>query len=413
MFSSLTSLRFAFFSETLKMKQYLDHNLEIYATLPAGVGSHGTPRTAQPGLRRLRQFATLGGEDIPMSSEDMNYIRESANGTSKPNQQPGLKLLGFKPSSAVPWYHSMNPVYLIYPNDSRVIGSRAAFTELRQAMIRKDVVGIGEVLHRAHWSSRMVALVPIPDPTGGDSEDLEIDAAPPGIMVMTLPFEDDVRTLEEDESYLEWRKQHSTLIKMEEVPDEVPSGEATKEEMLPSPNLVEAAINLISRHGLVDMKLGDDFENAALTEFYTYLEQVALELPVVMEKGDTGSASSAAVFDTRPDDGMIADLLGDCVDDFRNRLPDEFDLSQSRRGGGTNSNKRKKDLPPDDSGVDWQELYLSDELDSVKVPHLKSFLRSQGAPLSGNKSALLSRVTDLIKTSMATSSSDTKVKLEV
>jgi SAP domain len=70
-------------------------------------------------------------------------------------------------------------------------------------------------------------------------------------------------------------------------------------------------------------------------------------------------------------------------------------------------------LPPDDSGVDWQELYLSDELDSVKVPHLKSFLRSQGAPLSGNKAALLSRVTDLIKATLATSSSDAKVKLEV
>jgi hypothetical protein len=176
----------------------------------------------------------------------------------------------------------------------------------------------------------------------------------------------------------------------------------------PFPDLVQAAMNLITRHGLVDMRLGDDFDNAALTEFYTYLEQVALELPV-----DEGQG---AVFDTRPDESKIAQVLGDCIDDFRKHLPDDLELPKKGRLA-TAGLKRKKDVPPDESGVDWQDLYLSDELETVKVPQLKSFLRSHGAPLSGNKSTLVSRVTHLVKASMTTSigtttRSDTKVKLE-
>jgi hypothetical protein len=398
------------------VKQYLDHNLEIMATIPLGMT--GSDKTVQPGLGRLRQFATLGGEDVLMSSHDMSTIRDRSNGggttTGGPNQ-PGLRLLGFKPTHEIPWYHSMNPAYLIYPSDTVVKGSRDAFSELRRAMIRKQVVGIGEVLHRIHWSSRLVALVPMPN---FEDNVEDVDAVPQGIMVTTLPFEDDIRILQEDEAYQEWSAQQSMKhqseslsIKMDETPDEIPS-DITTSRILPSPDLVQAAMNLITRHGLVDMRLGDDFDNAALTEFYTYLEQVALELPV-----DEGQG---AVFDTRPDESKIAQVLGDCIDDFRKHLPDDLELPKKGRlatAGASGSLKRKKDVPPDESGVDWQDLYLSDELDTVKVPQLKSFLRSHGAPLSGNKSTLVSRVTHLVKASMTTSigtttRSDTKVKLE-
>lgn len=387
------------------MKQLLDHNLEIVATLSAKGSSSTTT-----GLGRLRQFAQFGGEDVSMSVEDMHSIREYANGPTK--NQPGLKLLGFKPIQEIPWYHSMSPVYLIYGNDSVMKGSRSAFTELRQAMIRKQVVGIGEVLHRPQWSSRLVALIPMPDNTGAkhasnddepEGEDFVDAEFPQGIMISTLPFEDDFRSLEEDEAYIAWKvhqQEESTSIKVEEdeAPDEIPSV-IMNAMNFPSPDLIQAAMNLISRHGLDDtMRLGDDFENVALTEFFTYLEEVALELPVTM---DEDGGSKQVYYDTRPDESKIAQVLGDVIDDFRKHLPDELESGGGGKGRSRVNLKRKKDTPPDDSGVDWQEVYMSDEWDSIKIPQLKTYLRSQGAPLSGNKTALINRIKDLIKASSA------------
>lgn len=408
------------------MKQYLDHNHEIIATIPLGPTAK-SDRKPQPGLGRLRQFATFGGEDVPMSGEDMNRIRVLSNGfplsgsTSMSHhlEKPGLRLLGFKPLHAIPWYHSMNPAYLIYPNDTVIKGSLASFTELRQAMIRKQVVGIGEVLHRIHWSSRLVALYPL-----ADHNDEEGNGEPPpeGIMVVTLPFEDDIRTLEEDEAYQEWRNRQSqnyeeqfssSITKMEaDAPDEIPSDTINPAHTtFPSSDLVQAAVNLISRHGLVDMKLGEDFDNAALTEFYTYLEQVALELPV--DDGDL-MASSTTVFDTRPDESRLVQILGRCIDDFRDQLPDDLELPKKGTAVRGGSLKRKNEvLCPDDSGIDWNDLYLSEELHTVTIPQLKSYLRSVGAPLSGNKTLLVNRVSNLIEASIAKArSSDTTVKLE-
>lgn len=272
---------------------------------------------------------------------------------------------------------------MIYPNDDVVKGSREAFVELHAAMIRKNVLAIGEVLHRIHWSSQLVALYPL-----GQEEDT------PGMMVVTLPFEDDVRTLEDDEAWNIWMQSKSASPgTIKQAPDEVPSAELqSSAEEMPTAQLVEAATNLISRQRLAGMELGEDFENAALTEFFNYLEAVALEIPVSDEVEE---------YDTRPDDGMILEAAGHHIDQFRLHLPEAITLPKS-----TSSRKRTKEMFPDDSGLDWKDLYLSGELASVKVPQLKSYLRSVGAPLSGSKAVLVERVSSHIKQSLATSSSE-------
>ena len=82
-----------------------------------------------------------------MPKEDVDSIRVFANGA----YDPGLTILGFKSRSSVPFYHSITSTYLILPSDSDVLGSANAFAQLRASMLRKNVVAIGEVLHRETW----------------------------------------------------------------------------------------------------------------------------------------------------------------------------------------------------------------------------------------------------------------------
>lgn len=375
------------------MKQYLDKNGEIFATIRMGdVEDRKKPKG---GLKRIRQFATFGSERIPMPNEDLDEIRLQANGGKA---KASLSILGFKPKDSIPWYHAMDQAYLIYPNDEVVKGSREAFVELHAAMLRKQVLAVGEVLHRVQWSSRLVAIYPIEEaqPLSDESGESPNSGprSPPGMMVVTLPFEDDIRTLEEDEAWQAWVQQISSPCIKQEIPDEVPSVdlENAGDLQMPSDPLIQSAINLISRQRLVGMELGEDFENAALTEFFNYLENVALEIAVPEQE---------EMFDTRTDDAMIVEAVGGQIEDFREKLPEDVQISKSM---GTR--KRKMEPVKDDTGLDWQDLYISGELDMVKIPQLKSYLRSAGAPLSGNKSLLVERVSDLIKKSMAGSSSD-------
>jgi non-homologous end joining protein Ku len=380
------------------LKQYIDKNTgEIFATIR--MGDADDRKKPKGGLKRIRQFATFGGERIPMSNEDLDEIRLQANGSKT---QPCLSILGFKPKDSIPWYHAMDPAYLIYPNDDAVKGSRDAFVELHAAMLRKQVLAIGEVLHRVHWSSRLVAIYPIEETKLSETESPDAGPrSPPGMMVVTLPLEDDIRSLEEDEAWQAWIQKANTSSIKQEIPDEVPSIDLDSmgDLQMPAEALVQSAIKLISRQRLVGMELGEDFENAALTEFFNYLENVALEVNVPKEEEE---------FDTRTDDAMIVEAVGDQIEDFREKLPEDIQISKS-----TGTRKRKKEPVKDDTGLDWRDLYLSGELDQVKVPQLKSYLRSVDAPLSGNKSLLVQRVSDLIKKSLAVSSSDkVDVKME-
>ena len=323
---------------------------------------------SQPALTRFRQFYSFAGELIPMPKEDVDSIRVFANGA----YDPGLTILGFKSRSSVPFYHSITSTYLILPSDNDVQGSANAFAQLRASMLRKNVVAIGEVLHRETWQSRLVAIIPIEDSTSDD--DLHV---PPGMFVMSLPFEDDIRAVVPDEASKEFDRIkaepspiQSGVVKEEysgtsgdnvfgtwDDEDEAVRGNVASEE------LVSAAIKLMKKQGLNKRNLGNDYDNAALIEFYAYLKNIALDLPY--EKVEE--------FDTTINEKKITEKAGDEIKAFLDCLPTDVPKAKA-----TASRKRAKDLPPDDSGIDWKELFESRTVDSCKVDQLKKRLKSLG-----------------------------------
>jgi ATP-dependent DNA helicase 2 subunit 1 len=274
-------------------------------------------------------------------------------------------------------------------------------------MIRKNVVAIGEVLFRVGWTSKLVAIYPLEEVL--DKEE-GTQRLPPGLMVVPLPFEDDVREPELDEAMKELRLQ-STMeeglakkgVKLEDggaAPD-LASSLSTSPNLLEntptgyvaSEELVQAAMDLIEKQTVDDdIQLGEDLENAALQRFFDYIEAIAMEDPFFEARTD---------FDTEVPDEDVLKAAGKQIDQFKVLLPDDVDKPKAAG--------RKRKIVEDDSGINWVELYQEGELDSCKLPELKKYLRSIGEQLSGKKSDLVVRVQEHIQKSLKTS----KVKMEI
>jgi hypothetical protein len=389
------------------VRQLVDDRGSIFASFKPGSAEERSK--PQPGLKRMRRYAKFGGELIPISMDDLTEMRHQANGR---RTESSLIVLGFKPKHAIPFHHTLAPAYLIYPSsdEEMVKGSWDAFVELHASMKRKKVVAIGEVIHRIQGTSRLVAIYPI-DEVMDETEEgaAPRQKRPPGMVVTTLPFEDDMRALEPDAaSEFDDKKGDLELpgivksdvwTKKEEDPDQLSSTailDGTPTSDIASEELVTAAMELICRQKMEGMELGEHFENAPLTEFFNYLESVALEMPVSGEEEE---------FDTRLDDEMVLEAARQQIDTFQRCLPEDVEKQKS-------SGARKRKLVADDSGLDWEELYRTDALEDCKVPELKKYLRSVGEPVSGNKASLVLRITQHLQQTLERKTEGVAVKME-
>ena len=348
-------------------------------------------------MQRFRQFFNFANELIPVTRIDLEAMNKNANG----GYAPGLTILGFKPSDSIPFYHTISKTFVIYPNNTDIKGSENAFMHLHSAMLRKNVLAIGEALHRENSQSRLVALHPF----------VETDHLPPGMCVNYLPFEDDMRKVIPDAVSMEFDQQ--TQLKANKFRGHEPSNsnriginndysmkreysnEKSNDELLFSQNddqkivpgniasaeLVNAAANLIGRQSISSAEIGEDFENAALTEFYSYLKSVAFD--TIKEENN---------YDTIVDSNIILKIARKEILHFNSSLPTDIKKSKV-----STSRKRTRKIVPDDSGIDWIELHRTDEIGLCTVDSLKKYLRSVGLAISGRKDDLVERVKESLE----------------
>jgi len=221
---------------------------------------------------------------------------------------------------------------------------------------------------------------------------------PPGMYVMQLPFEDDMRAISSDRASKELHESEISVeksgVKIEDK-HETASNEASNEieflhpdsqpenltGSIASEKLVDAAIELMDKQNLSERTLGEHYDNAALAEFYSYLQSVAFDMP-----RETNS------YDTRVSVEKIMRTAESEIDAFNAYLP--VDVEEPK---GTTSKKRARDLVPDDSGIAWEELYKRDEIEACTIHQLKKYLRSVGLHLSGRKSDLIERVIESLE----------------
>lgn len=323
---------------------------EVLATYQGGVKKFNL-------TERLQYFADFAGERVPMTPEDRNKIKKAANANS---EFASLILLGFKNKDAIPFFHSLELAYFIYPNDDVIQGSCAAFAHLHASMLRKGVLAIGEMLTRTTATSRLVAIFPLEEEVEeveGDDEAVAL-VRPPGMAVVSLPFEDEIRALEPDAAMraLETENGEKNLS-----PEEV----------------VSAFMELVKKQTISDVELGEDFTNASLTNFWDYVEHVALDEPL-----------TERTYDTIVDEKELVKVLGDQIEALKLCIPENEKVETA---------SRKRKLEPDDSGIDWEAMYTEGKLEKCKNADLKKKLKSVGAAVGGKKSELVLRVSNILE----------------
>lgn len=201
----------------------------------------------QPGLARVRRYHELkSGELIPMTQEELAELKRRSNIIS---EFKSLTLLGFKKKETMGLLHNLKS-YFVYPSDTVIEGSIAAFAHLHRSMLKKNVVGIGELLVRHTATSRLVSIQPIEeevdcgygDDNDSQDEDGKTQKFPPGWIVTQLPFSNECRAMPADESTKE--------------------GFEVPEELLP------AIEELMSKMRLQEFDLVHEFKNDYLEKFW-------------------------------------------------------------------------------------------------------------------------------------------------
>ncbi len=308
-------------------------------------------------MERIRNYTEFGGEQVLISKDEVLELKKRSNGNPT---RASLILLGFKPMPTT--YEAMSTFTLVdksifaYPNDYFVKGSKKAFATLHTSMIRKNVIGIGELLLRVTAVSRLVAIVPQQEDRRVeyecDDEEIFKQIAPPGFLLIPLAFEDDVR----------------------EMP--------RKADTQPEKAMIEAAIELIRHQNIEEsIEIGRSFENPVLKMFWNYIESVALGIPLDEDCSEGG--------DTTMNIEGILSVAGPKIDAFVNTIPED-----SIRPVDAKLPKKRKvpKVVPDETGIDWNQEYEMDTFYQLTVDDLKAYLRSNGLKVSGRKDEIIERI---------------------
>lgn len=326
---------------------------------------------------RLRRFVVFGGERVPMTKNDQIETRKASNANK---EFASIILLGFKPKDRIPFFHTLEQSYFVYPtpddtsddkrynraknkgDSSGVSGGCDAFAHLHASMIRKGVVAIGELLTRVTATSRLVVMWP----TGGSANNnyyndnvvsssgcdnfMSDDGLPPGLAMASLPFEDEVRLQEPDIATETWDNTHTDVA---------------------SEELICSTMELIQRQTLTGAAIGENFDNANLLQFWDYVEHIALAEPIQPE-------DCYHKYDTVINKAEVRKAFGAQIDQIKSLLPD--DIIPEKK-----PSIRQRKREPDDSGIDWEMMYSENRISDCRVPDLKKKLRSIGETVSGNK----------------------------
>lgn len=308
--------------------------------------------------KQITTFVEFGSQRVSLKPSDIAAIKKESNALTK---FASLALLGFKPIGSIPLWHNVDRSYFAYPSQD---DSRKAFSALHHSMIRKNVCAIGNLLARATATSRLVAIFPQSEKREflGDT-DLTKQVTPPGLVVIPLPFEDDMRS----------------------VPD--------YHHLTPDHRVLQSAVELIQNQQMKHVEWGYTFVNPAMQEFWDYIESLAFNTPMPQTSLD----------DTKMDSAAILSSAGQQITSFRDALPhDEVTVKSTKT--------KERECIPDDSGIDWIHKYETNGLTSCTIPVLKKYLRAFGLLTSGRKMQLVDRIVDHIEVRIQNSKSTAEVK---
>ena len=285
-----------------------------------------------------------------------------------------LRLVGFKPRSALKDYHNLKHASYIYPDEIAVRGSAVVYASLLQKMLEMEKIAICKFTARSNASLRLVALVPFRELVKDG-----IQVYPSGLYIIYLPYADDIRTDRAE-----------------------PTPKATEDQ-------IRAGTSLVRKLRIQDFDCRN-FDNPVLQHHYMTLEAIALD----RDEKDVEIPEDSVVPDA---DGMAR--LSNLLNNFKDAVfPDTYvppDVKVTPGKKKTSYKKRGRDddgeldsLDPLSSPTakrkklaeetDWGALARSGSLGKCTLDTLKGYCSANGIKgvSSLKKQALVDLVSDHI-----------------
>ncbi|KAJ0408746.1 hypothetical protein P43SY_001970 [Pythium insidiosum] len=302
----------------------------------------------------IKKYIAYGGKRVYFTRDDLVQI--------KYYDAPGLQLICFKPMSSLAWNANIRAPYFVYPCDGYIEGSATAFVALLRAMRKKDKYALARLIARRTSEPRLVALVP-----QEEAYDELGQVQPTGFHVVFLPYVDDIRDIQADNSE-----------------------KATDEQ-------VEAAKQLIAKLKLPELP---SFENPELQKHYASVQALALgeEQLEFDESKDT----------TQPDqEGFAQEDVQHAIEAFRDACGpmEESNLKRQEKAPARRAAPKKKAARGDTAASagdvydadEWRALAASAAIQKKTVAELKGFLAAQGLATVGRKADLVARVVEFFQ----------------
>eukprot|EP00877_Chromochloris_zofingiensis_P012838 jgi/Chrzof1/7808/Cz02g37100.t1 len=298
-------------------------------------------------------------------------VRQSELKDIKHVRPPGLTLLGFKPVSELKDYHQIQHANFLYPDERSLKGSTAAFIAIHQALLSAGKFALCRMVRNSSAAPILVALLPQEEVLDEFGNQLE----PPGLHLIYLPFQDDLRAPEAEPALVG-----------------LASSRADEAQ-------IQAAEQLMERLHLTDFYC-NNISNPVLVRHFDIIEKVAL--------GDPLPAAEDLEDDTLPDvEGQA--LHADAIQAFQDACyGKEYaqELATRKAAGGAGAAKSKGTKRKEEAEltqaeayqqIDWKRLADTGGLQKLTVEQLKLYLTYHRLKKDGRKADLIARIQEHVQ----------------
>jgi ATP-dependent DNA helicase 2 subunit 1 len=327
-----------------------------------GTSTHIADDTARTVEKwEIRKAYKFGGEQVSFTAEEQQTLRHFGD--------PVIRIIGFKPMSALPiWASTKHPTF-IYPSEEDYVGSTRVFSALYQKLLNDQKIALVWFISRRNAAPVLAAMLP-------GAEKLDENGSqtlPPGMWILPLPFADDIR-----------QNPETDLV------------------VAPEP-LIDQMRTVVQQLQLPKAQYDPrKYPNPALQWHYRILQALALDedLP---EQPEDKTIPRYRQIDKRAGDYVIAwgeELEAQHRKMFSGQPKTSTLAKRSAKGvdeevadGGRSSKKVKSES--NGHGVDEGQIlnhYHSGSLSKLTLPVLKDFLTSKRLSTSGKKADLMERV---------------------
>ena len=129
----------------------------------------------------IKKAYKFGGDQVIFTPEEISSLRHFGD--------PGIRIIGFKPMSMLPFWANVRPSTFIYPSEEDYVGSTRVFSALQQKLLKDEKMAVAWFVARKNAAPTIAAILPGAEKLDDNGE----QCLPPGMWIVPLPYADDIR----------------------------------------------------------------------------------------------------------------------------------------------------------------------------------------------------------------------------